>query len=608
MTPGVVKLLTSFEEADMVYIVFEACMHGDLYQLMTRHKKELTEDFIAAKIVLPLLITLDHLHRLHIVHRDLKPENIFLSNSGEVLLGDFGLAAHLQHDSLTKRVVSLPSSSDRSSSHRHSKPKCQPYNEKIDVWGVGVLVYEMLVGVPPFEVEDPKATAQLIMNAPVGGFPATMSVRCRDFIESALEKQGSARPSIAELLQHPWLQRHIAREAQTPSRFPELAVTALRQIIDKTWIDSRLETLLDSTDNVAANSALAQTSQEFVASAIISVQTTATKLPKLSPTSTPFSTLDEHSCHSAVDENKQSDFDPTNATQGAAPRTVVPTHSKPDAPPSSPPASTSSKCPTGNNENNKPDEEEGHGRQPMKSYSVPLSLPSSMSHLILEHNLCISSKAGSSPCTDLSRVDSGWVHDEEEEEEASMLDSICRSFSSPTNSTVDLAEMPQLCLHTHLASCSVATPLVTHEDPALTSIEAADAPWTASRLSIPTLPGQSTSGGCQLLDTYPFLNKLFSLSCGLTSGGSSSFLDEASPQRPQLRAFHSYSHPHDNSPALPPLVVNGVAAPIGSAGLTCADQLSQGQDVNTQPLILKVWQQPTTTATRKTPSRSRFAN
>ena len=74
-------------------------------------------------------------------------------------------------------------------------------------------------------------------------------------------------------------------------------------------IDSRLETLLDSTDNVAANSALAQTSQEFVASAIISVQTTATKLPKLSPTSTPFSTLDEHSCHSAVDENKQSDFD-----------------------------------------------------------------------------------------------------------------------------------------------------------------------------------------------------------------------------------------------------------------------------------------------------------
>ena len=73
-----------------------------------------------------------------------------------------------------------------------------PYSEKVDVWAVGVLVYEMLVGRPPFEVEDPKETAQLIMHAPVAGFPAHMTPLCLDFIRCTLDKSPASRPSAPQ--------------------------------------------------------------------------------------------------------------------------------------------------------------------------------------------------------------------------------------------------------------------------------------------------------------------------------------------------------------------------------------------------------------------------
>ncbi|GFH20929.1 protein kinase domain-containing protein, partial [Haematococcus lacustris] len=168
--PGVVTLLASFDTSEFVYLVFEACMRGDLYQLLLREKGRLDEQYLGRvllrrwlQIMRPLLTTLAQLHSRGIIHRDVKPENIFLTLDGEVQLGDFGLAATKGCDKLTERVGTL----DYLSPEVLAMPTpneaavgrggvLQPYDEKVDVWALGCLCFEMLAGKPPFEVEDPK--------------------------------------------------------------------------------------------------------------------------------------------------------------------------------------------------------------------------------------------------------------------------------------------------------------------------------------------------------------------------------------------------------------------------------------------------------------------
>eukprot|EP00877_Chromochloris_zofingiensis_P012129 jgi/Chrzof1/716/Cz01g26040.t1 len=233
---GAVKLLGTFEDLTAIYLVQELCQKGDLFQRLIRAGGVMDEKFVAGQVTLPLLLTLEHLHARCIFHRDIKPENIFFGRDGQLKLGDFGLAidANTERpksrvgtlDYMAPEVVSLPTADERKWLEQQGKQIVeQAYTQKVDIWACGILAYELLVGRPPFEVEDEVETKKKIMYENTLRFPPHVSQDAINFIKIALAKNCNLRPTASELVHHAWLRPRLAALAGTQG----VDVSGLRQ-------------------------------------------------------------------------------------------------------------------------------------------------------------------------------------------------------------------------------------------------------------------------------------------------------------------------------------------------------------------------------------------
>ena len=94
----------------------------------------------------------------------------------------------------------------------HATPGPQLYDGKVDSWAVGILAYEVLVGRAPFEQESKQTTCDLICYGEYI-MPSFISTDARDFIRKALNKNAAARPTIVDLLSHPWVAGEMTRRS-----------------------------------------------------------------------------------------------------------------------------------------------------------------------------------------------------------------------------------------------------------------------------------------------------------------------------------------------------------------------------------------------------------
>eukprot|EP00192_Tetraselmis_astigmatica_P002723 CAMPEP_0117697884 /NCGR_PEP_ID=MMETSP0804-20121206/29475_1 /TAXON_ID=1074897 /ORGANISM="Tetraselmis astigmatica, Strain CCMP880" /LENGTH=549 /DNA_ID=CAMNT_0005512181 /DNA_START=1383 /DNA_END=3032 /DNA_ORIENTATION=+ len=221
--PGVVQYLGHFEDAYMTFIVMEHCKQGDLFRNLFLKGGSVDEYWAATKIINPLLDTLSRLHALNILHRDIKPENLFLTEDWKLRLGDFGLAVNSTIelpftrsgtlDYMAPEVLSNPATDltegPCTSLGSLKSRGVTPYTDKVDIWAVGILTYELVVGKPPFEVDNEQYTMKLIINSTRLNFPPHLSKEWKDFISIALMKDPKKRPSATELLCHPWIHKHM---------------------------------------------------------------------------------------------------------------------------------------------------------------------------------------------------------------------------------------------------------------------------------------------------------------------------------------------------------------------------------------------------------------
>ncbi|GET90552.1 serine/threonine-protein kinase, putative [Leishmania tarentolae] len=203
--PNIIRYHEHFEDDTLIFIIMEYADGGDLSTRIKEAKKQdvpqLFDPNLAMFWFLQICMALKYLHDNHILHRDLKTANIFLTSKNVVKLGDFGISTILQNTmACAKTVCGTP--------YYFSPELCQskPYNNKSDVWALGVVFYETLTLHRPFNAKTLKDLLKRILAGSYDPIPTTIPVEMRSLCASLLQVNYLQRPSINRILESSYVQ------------------------------------------------------------------------------------------------------------------------------------------------------------------------------------------------------------------------------------------------------------------------------------------------------------------------------------------------------------------------------------------------------------------
>lgn len=198
-SPFIVKLFYSFQNDQKVYFVLEYCPGGELFNLLQK-KRRLSEEqaiFYSSQMILAL----EHLHRHDIVYRDLKPENVLITESGYIKITDFGLSRMNVKKNDAKSICGTP---------EYLAPEIimkLGYGKAVDWWTLGSIIYEMLVGIPPFYTNNRQELFEKIKFVSPK-YHSFLSAEVKNLLEGLLKKDPTKRLGYAkgaeELKEHAW--------------------------------------------------------------------------------------------------------------------------------------------------------------------------------------------------------------------------------------------------------------------------------------------------------------------------------------------------------------------------------------------------------------------
>lgn len=198
---NILRMYGYFYDDKRIYLILEYAPLGEMYKDLTRRGR--FSERRSAEYVKQMAEALIYCHGKHVIHRDIKPENLLIGFRGELKIADFGWSVHApssRRTTLCGTLDYLPPEMIEGKDHDAS----------VDVWSLGVLMYEFLNGSPPFEAEGHHATYRRIQRVDLR-FPPGMSEDAKDLISKLLQKEPANRLPLAEIAGHPWIIRNAGQ-------------------------------------------------------------------------------------------------------------------------------------------------------------------------------------------------------------------------------------------------------------------------------------------------------------------------------------------------------------------------------------------------------------
>jgi len=198
----IVKLYKTFKDRKYLYMLMDSCLGGELWTILRDRGNfdDSTTRFYTACVI----EAFDYLHSRGIIYRDLKPENLLLDAEGFVKLVDFGFAKKLQVGRKTWTFCGTP---------EYVAPEVilnKGHDISADYWSLGVLMFELLTGTPPFTGTDPMKTYNIILKGiDAIDFPRNITGRARELIkklcrDNSAERLGYQKGGIRDIQKHKW--------------------------------------------------------------------------------------------------------------------------------------------------------------------------------------------------------------------------------------------------------------------------------------------------------------------------------------------------------------------------------------------------------------------
>ncbi|CAO1423222.1 unnamed protein product [Diamesa serratosioi] len=233
----IIELQDVFESDAFIFLVFELCRHGELFDYLT--SVVTLSEKKTRYIMRQIFEGVDYIHARNIVHRDLKPENILLDDSLNVKITDFGFARHLTEGMKLYDLCGTPGYLAPETLKCNMFEDAPGYSKEVDIWACGVIMFTLLVGCPPFWHRKQMIMLRNIMEGKYSFMSpewSDISEDPKDLIRRCLMVDPEKRITVRDCLKHPFfntvlfeqdiapLKRSLSTRSRRFSRISDLAL------------------------------------------------------------------------------------------------------------------------------------------------------------------------------------------------------------------------------------------------------------------------------------------------------------------------------------------------------------------------------------------------